>query len=133
MANKTYLDKSGLTYFWGKIKGFLNNKQDTLVSGTNIKTINSTSLLGSGDISIPASPYEIILCATEVKTFSNGSCNYDITALGLTTKPDVVLLTCQSRTTPMRYDFDSSNSTTLVLRTGDGVSGGVRFCIVIYK
>lgn len=27
-------------------------KQDTLVSGTNIKTINSTSILGSGDISI---------------------------------------------------------------------------------
>lgn len=34
----------------------LNAKQDTLVSGTNIKTINSTSLLGSGDISIQANP-----------------------------------------------------------------------------
>ena len=30
----------------------LTAKQDTLVSGTNIKTINSTSLLGSGDITI---------------------------------------------------------------------------------
>ncbi len=30
----------------------LNAKQATLVSGTNIKTINSTSLLGSGNISI---------------------------------------------------------------------------------
>lgn len=29
------------------------SKQDTLVSGTNIKTINSTSLLGSGNINIP--------------------------------------------------------------------------------
>jgi len=29
-------------------------KQDVLVSGTNIKTINSTSLLGSGDISVGA-------------------------------------------------------------------------------
>lgn len=29
-----------------------NSKQDTLISGTNIKTINSTSLLGSGDIVI---------------------------------------------------------------------------------
>ena len=29
-----------------------NNKQDTLVSGTNIKTINNTSILGSGNISI---------------------------------------------------------------------------------
>jgi hypothetical protein len=31
-----------------------NAKQDALVSGTNIKTINSTSLLGSGNISIAA-------------------------------------------------------------------------------
>lgn len=30
--------------------------QPTLVSGTNIKTINSTSLLGSGDLAISASP-----------------------------------------------------------------------------
>lgn len=30
----------------------LANKQDTLVSGTNIKTINGTSILGSGDITI---------------------------------------------------------------------------------
>jgi len=32
--------------------GLAASKQDTLVSGTNIKTINSTSLLGSGDITI---------------------------------------------------------------------------------
>lgn len=30
----------------------INGKQDTLVSGTNIKTINNTSLLGSGNIDI---------------------------------------------------------------------------------
>lgn len=33
----------------------LNSKQDTLVSGTNIKTINNTSLLGSGNISVATS------------------------------------------------------------------------------
>lgn len=31
----------------------VNGKQDTLVSGNNIKTINNTSLLGSGNINIP--------------------------------------------------------------------------------
>jgi hypothetical protein len=31
-------------------------KQDTLVSGTNIKTINSTSILGSGNIAVVTSP-----------------------------------------------------------------------------
>ena len=33
----------------------LDGKQDSLVSGTNIKTINSTTLLGSGDISLAPS------------------------------------------------------------------------------
>lgn len=31
----------------------ISGKQDKLVSGTNIKTINGTSILGSGDITIP--------------------------------------------------------------------------------
>ena len=51
---------------WGNITGTLSNqtdlsnalsdKQDTLVSGTNIKTVNNTSLLGSGDITIDSLP-----------------------------------------------------------------------------
>jgi hypothetical protein len=50
---------------WGSITGTLssqtdlndalNGKQATLVSATNIKTINSTSLLGAGDIAISGS------------------------------------------------------------------------------
>lgn len=35
----------------------LLNKQDKLVSGTNIKTINKTSLLGKGDISVATTSY----------------------------------------------------------------------------
>ena len=31
----------------------LESKQDTLVSGTNIKTINGQNILGSGNITIP--------------------------------------------------------------------------------
>ena len=34
------------------LKSDLYGKQDTLVSGTNIKTINGTSILGTGDITI---------------------------------------------------------------------------------
>jgi hypothetical protein len=33
----------------------LNSKQNTLVSGTNIKTINGTSVLGSGDLTVSGS------------------------------------------------------------------------------
>ena len=34
------------------LQGALNGKQDTLVSGTSIKTVNGNSLLGSGNVSI---------------------------------------------------------------------------------
>lgn len=37
----------------------LNAKQDLLISGTSIKTINSASLLGSGDIAITKSSIEL--------------------------------------------------------------------------
>ncbi len=35
----------------------LNAKQDTLVSGSNVKTINGQSILGSGDFQISADSY----------------------------------------------------------------------------
>lgn len=38
----------------------ITNKQDTLVSGTNIKTINNTSILGSGNIDIQSGGNSII-------------------------------------------------------------------------
>lgn len=47
---KKYLDDTGMSYFWGKLKDYFQAK---LVSGTNIKTINSESILGSGDIDLP--------------------------------------------------------------------------------
>lgn len=46
----------------------LSSKQDALVSGTNIKTINNVSLLGSGDISIPT-----IHVSTSDPTSSDGN------------------------------------------------------------
>lgn len=47
-----YLDEHGLRVFEATIKDKLGAKQDTLVSGTSIKTINNESLLGSGNINI---------------------------------------------------------------------------------
>ena len=54
-----YLDKTGLTYVWSKLKPLFNAKQDTLVSGTNIKTINNTSVLGNGNINIIDTIYPV--------------------------------------------------------------------------
>ena len=47
----------------------LSGKQNTLVSGTSIKTINSTSLLGSGDISLQTP----LVSGTSIKTVNSNS------------------------------------------------------------
>jgi len=55
VANKkTTLTDNSDTYYPSQkaVKTAVDAKQDTLVSGTNIKTVNSNSLLGSGDISV---------------------------------------------------------------------------------
>lgn len=44
-------------------------KQDALVSGTNIKTVNSTSLLGSGDVAVQPT----LVSGTNIKTVNNES------------------------------------------------------------
>lgn len=49
--------------------GLATSKQDTLVSGTNIKTVNSTSLLGSGDVSVQAT----LVSGTNIKTINSTS------------------------------------------------------------
>lgn len=51
MADK-FLNLTGLERFLNKLKVLINAKQDTLVSGTNIKTINNKSVVGSGNIEI---------------------------------------------------------------------------------
>lgn len=57
MADKFIsLDRLSLIKNW--IVGLLGSKQDTLVSGTNIKTVNGQSLLGSGNIATMESFYD---------------------------------------------------------------------------
>jgi hypothetical protein len=46
-----------------------SGKQNTLISGTNIKTINSTSLLGSGNVSVQAT----LVSGTNIKTINGNS------------------------------------------------------------
>ena len=49
----------------------LNGKQDTLVSGTNIKTVNSESLLGEGNILIKSVDVDSALSATSENPVQN--------------------------------------------------------------
>lgn len=65
MAELSYLD--GVT---SAIQTQLNAKQATLVSGTNLKTINGTSILGSGDITIQADSVSTIFANSQEFTSS---------------------------------------------------------------
>lgn len=65
----------------------LNDKQPLLVSGTNIKTINNTSLLGSGNITINADTSACEMLTNKVTSLSSSStdtqypsakCMYDL-------------------------------------------------------
>ena len=51
-----------------KVNEIIDDKQDTLVSGTNIKTINNASLLGSGNIDIQGGSDVEAFTAAEVQT-----------------------------------------------------------------
>ena len=73
-------EKSGLMSASDKIKldNLANSKQEKLVSGTNIKTINGQSILGSGNISISggvdsssgSGAYQVVNHGTSDTTFT---------------------------------------------------------------
>jgi hypothetical protein len=77
-----------------------NGKQAALVSGTSIKTINSTSLLGSGDVAVQAT----LVSGTNIKTINSnsilGSGNLTIAATAamvIATNPNVVVQLSSTR------------------------------------
>ena len=64
----TYPSLTELSYVKGvtsAIQTQINAKQDTLVSGTNIKSINNTSILGSGNY---ATPFELVVAVSDETT-----------------------------------------------------------------
>jgi hypothetical protein len=78
---------------WGSITGTLssqtdlqtalNGKQDTLISGTNIKTINGSSILGSGNLTVSGSNiYNADGTLTAARTLTQGG--FDLTIAGTT-------------------------------------------------
>ena len=83
----TTLSGYGITNAYTKteVDSIASGKQATLVSGTNIKTINSTTLLGSGNIAVQPT----LVSGTNIKTINNstilGSGNLDIVSVGMIT------------------------------------------------
>ena len=86
---------------------------------------------------------EIFLCkiervSTEVRApDTNGIVNYDISSLGLDSKPAHVSLTLESANVCCRYDWDNSTKDTLKLfffdTNGNPVTWLIRFGITIFN
>ncbi len=108
-----YLDKTGLTHFWQKVD---SAKQDTLTSGTNIKTINNQSLLGSGNITISGGGSATNVKIDNVSITSSGVANinttgYDADNNFLATENDINNI--YSAKVDKQLTFDNNSLTTI--------------------
>ncbi len=76
-----------LTNYYDKdtIDGSLDDKQDVLVSGSNIKTINNTSILGSGNIEIGGGGTSDHASLTNLSYAASGHTGFQDTIADLTT------------------------------------------------
>ena len=68
-----------------------NGKQDALVSGTNIKTINNNSLLGSGDLTIPTGTTATVTQVSLTVANWNATTTCTKSVAGVTTSNSVIV------------------------------------------
>ena len=126
IAENTSISGGGSTV-WGAITGNLASqsdlstalslKQNNLVSGTNIKTVNSTTLLGSGDLTVQST----LVSGTNIKTINSnsllGSGDLSITASAAGTTGQVQFNNAGSLSASSNLTWDSVNN-----RLGIGTS-----------
>jgi hypothetical protein len=102
-----------------------NGKQDALVSGTNIKTINSTSILGSGNLVVAAAPSGVSgsvqfsdgsALASDATNFFWDNAN-DRLGLGINAPLGILHLKSAAATTRMVIDGGTSQSKIITYRT----------------
>jgi hypothetical protein len=119
LTTATYPSLTELSYVKGvtsSIQTQLNGKQATLVSGTNIKTINSTSLLGSGDIAIPVVTFGT---SNQIPFMNTGGTNFDYSA-NLTWDDNNLLVKSASTSMVSIQTTGASEQSQLRLQTDSG-------------
>lgn len=85
----------------------ISGKQDTLVSGTSIKTINSTSLLGSGNIAIDGLPSQTGQSGKFLTT-NGSSASWATVSTGSTTLSDLTDTNISNPSNGQTLVYDSS-------------------------
>lgn len=116
--SKQYLDKNGLTYLWNKLKAYFQQK---LVSGTNIKTINNQSLLGSGNISISGGGSDVTgVKGNEESSYRTGNVNITPANIGAVPigRDGIYLDTADSATKTISANSTADFSWTYTIPTG---------------
>lgn len=110
------------------ISNLTNSKQDKLVSGTNIKTINNASLLGSGNISIPVITVDSAISKTSINPVQNKviSTALDTKQNKLTSSDTIFTLKDATNTMQVKYG-NTVVSSSLILSTQDGIGLDVNF------
>lgn len=102
----------------------LSSKQDTLVSGTNIKTINSQSLLGSGDITISGGSGSSYVYYSEDTTGKTATIHIENTDDGITS--EVLVDGWGFSISAGMTEEDEDNGSIVVTNSGiNGNDGGV--------
>ena len=104
----------------------LSTKQDTLVSGTNIKTINGTSLLGSGDITIEGGSGNVDLTDYYTKSETNALVNPKLSQVTLTQAEYDALQTKENNVLYIISDASTTDSSDYYTKAEiDSMIGGV--------
>lgn len=108
------------------LSSILDGKQATLVSGTNIKTINNESILGSGNITISGGGSSSGLVYTTTNpalTPSSGVASWQVTHNLNTTAVQAVLYS-GSQEIDKNVTIDSANAVTVSFPASSSVSAG---------
>lgn len=103
-----------------------DQKQDAMVSGTNIKTINGSSVLGSGDLAVTAAPLTVIAGTNAAVTMTVNR-HYELDASILTADRNYTLPTPTATGDRIRVSLTSGNATYECIikgNTGITVNGG---------
>lgn len=110
------------------ISNLTNSKQDKLISGTNIKTVNGNSLLGSGNVSIPVITVDSAISKTSTNPVQNKviSTALDTKQNKLTSSDTIFTLKDATNTMQVKYG-NTVVSSSLILSTQDGIGLDVNF------
>ena len=108
------------------LKTVIESKQDKLVSGTNIKTVNGQSLLGSGDITVSGGKKSVTIAIDNLLDTESFTLTADQAAAFADPDTDIMIESYNGMILPLHiYYMQPGDTTKVYARTYDGDILGV--------